>query len=70
MLSRLRSFIFGEKTPGTLPRRVQENIALQQQESEKLIGWVQFTLVATFFTLYVLSPKTGAPINQLEIPPP
>jgi adenylate cyclase len=60
MLARLRSFIFGEKTPGTLPRRVQENIALQQQESEKLIGWVQFTLVATFFTLYVLSPKTGA----------
>ena len=68
MLARLRSFIFGEKTQGVLPRRVQENIALQQQESEKLIGWVQFTLVATFFTLYALSPKTGAQTMFQPVP--
>jgi adenylate cyclase len=60
MLAGLRRFIFGEKPPGDLPRRVQENIALQQQESEKLIGWVQFALVAIFFSLYTLAPKPGA----------
>jgi adenylate cyclase len=60
MLARLRAFVFGEKTPGDLPRRVQENIALQQQEGEILIGWVQFALVAIFSTLYALAPKTGA----------
>jgi len=60
MLAGLRRFIFGEKPPGVLPRRVQENIALQQQESEKLIGWVQFALVAIFFSLYTLAPKPGA----------
>lgn len=59
MLKNLTRFIFGEKITGHLPERVQENIAAQQQESEKLIGWVQCALVATFATLYTLSPKTG-----------
>ncbi|NQW01919.1 MAG: adenylate/guanylate cyclase domain-containing protein [Rhodospirillales bacterium] len=59
MLNNISRFVFGEKTPGHLPERVQENIARQQQESEKLIGWVQLALVATFSTLYALSPKTG-----------
>ncbi len=68
MLARLRSFVFGEKTPGILPRRVRENIALQQQEGEILIGWVQFALVATFFTLYALSPKTGAQAMFQPVP--
>ena len=68
MLARLRSFIFGEKTQGKLPRRVQDTIACQQQESEKLIGWVQFTLVATFFSLYLLSPKTGAQFMFQPVP--
>ncbi len=60
MLADLRNFVFGEKTSGALPQRVQENIAKQQQQSEILIGWMQFALVATFATLYALSPKTGA----------
>lgn len=68
MLAQLRSFVFGETVPGVLPRRVQENIALQQQESEKLIGWVQFALVATFATLYALSPKTGVQIMFQHVP--
>ncbi len=59
MLSGLRHFVFGERTPGVLPRRVHEDIALQQQEGEILIGWAQFALVATFSVLYILAPKTG-----------
>lgn len=59
MIDKLKKFVFGEETPGHLPARVQENIERQQQESEILIGWVQLALVATFSTLYALSPKTG-----------
>ncbi len=68
MLENLRCFIFGEKTPGHLPERVQENIHNQQQESEKLIGWVQFALVATFSTLYAISPKTGTQFMFQPVP--
>ncbi len=68
MLARLRNFIFGEKTHGVLPERVLENIASQQQESEKLIGWVQLALVAIFFTLFTLSPKTGAHFMFQPVP--
>lgn len=68
MLARLLRFIFGEKTQGALPERVQENIVCQQQESEKLIGWMQLGLVATFFTLYILAPKTGAQAMFQPVP--
>ncbi len=68
MYSKLKDFVFGEETPGHLPERVQENIARQQQESEKLIGWVQFALVATFSTLYALSPKTGGQAMFQPVP--
>ncbi len=59
-MEQLSRFIFGEKHTGVLPARVQESIALQQQDGEKLIGWVQLALVLTFATLYTLSPKTAA----------
>jgi adenylate cyclase len=64
----LRQFILGEKPPGDLPRRVQEDIAQQQQESEMLIGWVQFALVAVFALFYALSPKTGAQAAFQPVP--
>ena len=57
---RLSEFIFGKKYAGKLPARVAENIKCQQQEAEKLIGWVQLALVMTFALLYAVSPKTGA----------
>jgi len=59
-MERLLQFIFGHKHAGVLPERVQHNIARQQQDGEKLIGWVQLALVLTFSSLYALSPKTGA----------
>jgi adenylate cyclase len=68
MLARLKAFVFGERSPGHLPRRVQENIALQQQDSEKLIGWVQLALVAIFWALYALSPKTGSQAMFQPVP--
>ncbi len=59
-MEQLLRFVFGEKHTGDWPARVQENIARQQQDGEKLIGWVQLALVLTFSSLYALSPKTGA----------
>jgi adenylate cyclase len=59
-MKQLATFILGEKHEGTLPARVEEAVLHQQQEGEKLIGWVQLALVVTFSTLYALSPKTGA----------
>jgi len=59
-MKRLLRFVLGEKHVGALPVRVQETISRQQQDGEKLIGWVQLALVITFSTLYALSPKTTA----------
>ncbi|MDA7948223.1 MAG: adenylate/guanylate cyclase domain-containing protein [Hyphomicrobiaceae bacterium] len=68
MLSELRQFIFGERLSDGLPRRVQEDISRQQQEGEKLIGWVQLVLVVTFAALYGLAPKTGSHAMVQPVP--
>jgi adenylate cyclase len=41
-----------------MPRRVRRAIALQQVESERLIGWIQLAVVLTFAALYALAPRT------------
>jgi adenylate cyclase len=58
MILRLGRFLFGEAPDSNPPERVRNAIARQQYESEILIGWVQFAVVATFGVLYSLSPKT------------
>ena len=40
-----------------LPERVRHIIRLQEERSERLIGWVQLALILTFGLLYGLSPK-------------
>ncbi len=59
-MKRLSEFIFGPKSGGVPPARVQRHIAREQQEAEKLIGWVQLALVLIFTLLYSLAPKTSA----------
>ncbi|MBT6094934.1 MAG: adenylate/guanylate cyclase domain-containing protein [Rhodospirillaceae bacterium] len=56
MWRRFCNYLFGQPVPGDLPVRVQETIAAQQLESERLIGWVQMVLVIVFGTLYALAP--------------
>ena len=34
-----------------LPERIRQNVRKHSAESERLIGWVQLTLAATFATL-------------------
>lgn len=42
-----------------LPERVRQTVMRQSSESERLIGWVQLALAATFVTLYLVSPRPG-----------
>ncbi|MCK2167623.1 adenylate/guanylate cyclase domain-containing protein [Thalassospira xiamenensis] len=58
MKSNIGQFLFGKPAQDRLPDRVHDAIARQQQDSEKLIGWVQLLLVTIFATLYTVSPKT------------
>ena len=41
-----------------LPARVRSTIARQEEDSEKLIGWVQLAIVIVFTVLYTVAPKT------------
>ena len=41
-----------------LPARVRRTIARQEEDSEKLIGWVQLAIVLVFTVLYTVAPKT------------
>jgi adenylate cyclase len=44
-----------------LPERVSRVIRLQQEASERLIGWFQLFIVILFGSLYAVSPKTFSP---------
>lgn len=68
MSSRISSFLLGKNTTGHLPLRVRENLEQQQLESEKLIGWVQLALLATFAMLFAVSPKTGSGASFQPVP--
>ncbi len=67
MWSNLSRFIFGERLGSALPARVQQSIAQQQINSEKLISWVQLVLVMVFASLFALAPSTavGAPFQPV-----
>jgi adenylate cyclase len=43
-----------------LPARIRDAIRTQEDETERLIGWIQLAVVVTFGTLYLVSPKTAS----------
>jgi adenylate cyclase len=43
--------------PSALPARVTALIRAQEEDSERLIGWVQLALAASFATLYLIAPR-------------
>ncbi len=59
MFESLGNFLFGKRPDDALPERMRAVIAEQQAQSEILIAWVQFTLVAFFILLYTIAPKTS-----------
>ena len=64
----LSEFIFGKRPRDVLPERVQISIAKQQQESEKLIGWVQFMLALIFASLWAVSPPSPNTFSFQPVP--
>ncbi|MDA0304902.1 MAG: adenylate/guanylate cyclase domain-containing protein [Proteobacteria bacterium] len=68
MWKKLSIFIFGERMQAYLPKRVRDNIAAQQVESEKLISFVQLLLVSTFGILYALAPSSAPEAGFQPVP--
>jgi adenylate cyclase len=58
LIGKLVSQFLGDVSVRDVPARVRAAIIEQQNESERLIGWIQLAVVITFGTLYALSPKT------------
>lgn len=46
------------KEYSTLPSSIRHTIKRQQDGSERLIGWIQLTILASFAALYFAAPKT------------
>ena len=66
LLDRINRFVFGEPG-GAVPERVRDAIRRQQDESERLIAWVQLAVVTILGGLYALSPKTS-PVSPFLTP--
>lgn len=49
-----------------LPDRVRELITAEEERSERLIGWVQLAIVATFGTLYLIAPRPEDAVGTIE----
>jgi adenylate cyclase len=49
--------ITGRLQPEALPERVQKLIRAREEESERLIGWVQLGLVVTLGALFFIAPR-------------
>lgn len=66
MWQKLILLLHGGAEYRALPGRVRSAIHAQQQGSEVLIGWIQLSVVITFGTLYLVSPKTFAADAEFE----
>ena len=66
-LGALAQFAFGAPSQAeALPARVRRQIAAAQDQSEILIGWLQFGIVLVFGSLYFLSPQNGPEVAGLQ----
>jgi adenylate cyclase len=63
----MRSLTLPGAEPG-LPERVRRAIQEQGDATERLIGWVQLAVVATFAALYALAPKTAVGLEFQPVP--
>jgi adenylate cyclase len=60
--------VLGESSRSAPPERIRALIAEHQVQSEILIGWVEFALVAFFILLYAVAPKTSVGTRFLPVP--
>jgi adenylate cyclase len=70
-LDNIVTFVRGSTGRGTrtLPVRVQRLIDMQEAGSERLIGWVQLTVVGLFGLLYAVSPRPNDAPNLMVLEP-
>lgn len=54
----IRRILLEEDDTAGLPADVRQDVRARQDESERLIGWVQLSLVVLFGGLYLIAPKT------------
>ncbi len=52
--------------PLRLPQRVRDAIQEQEDQTERLIGWLQLSIVVLFGALYLIAPKTAPRGGDLE----
>jgi adenylate cyclase len=50
-----------------LPAAIRERIQRQQDESERLIGWIQLAIILTFAALYVFSQRNAPQLSEAWI---
>lgn len=62
----VHNWLAAKSTVSTIPGRITENIEIQQQASEKIIGWTQLCIVVAFAVLYTISPKTFSEAARIE----
>jgi len=58
LLAPIKRWLFGEYDYVQLPEKVRLSIEQQQNNSERLIGWIQLTILTVFAVLYAAAPKT------------
>jgi len=64
---RLFRYLSSSGSVEPLPNRIQRLVLIEEERSERLIGWVQLAVVATFATLYSLAPRPAdAGMTMLE----
>ncbi len=67
MTSTIADYMTGRLKPEPLPERVQALIRAREEQSERLIGWTQLALVATFAALFFIAPRpTDAHMTMYE----
>jgi len=65
-----QGWLFGGNDYDRLPEKVRLSIERQQNISERLIGWIQITILTLFAVLYTATPKTlptGATFEPVPI---
>jgi adenylate cyclase len=66
MAGKLGDLLFGRQIEGTVPARVEQAIAAQEIDSEKLIGWAQLIVGCVWTALYFAAPKSFADDSMFE----
>ena len=69
MLPVLGRILWGNAERRLLPDRIRANIQQQQQDSEKLIGWIQLAIVSIFSVLYAVSPTAFSISETVRLVP-